>query len=424
MHNDLPRLSSVVRTTRRFPIRSATARSGSVVLLTSLLWLGASRPQLWAEGFRNPTVGTLGLGQSGARIAQVDDATAIQHNPANLAGLTSPQLAYEQSIVYVRSDFTAPGGASTHTVNPWKLLPNLFAAWPLSDQKWAFGLGVTTPYGLSTEWDPNGLFRYSAPHFAELMTVNFNPTVAARLTETLSFGAGVDVMWSQLTLKQFIPLGPGTDGEAQLKGNGTGVSGNAGLTWQIAPRHRLAATIRLPMDIDYGGKATLGPARGSFSSAISYPMIIGVGYGYQLTDTVNVGADFEWLQFSNFQNLPLRIGAPLNAFSQTVPEAWRDTYTAGVGGSWQFAPGWVARLSYQFFETPVPDQTFSPTIPDANQQVITMGLAYQSGHHALGLSYGADFYNRRHISTDQMPAFNGTYEFTVHLIAASYHYSF
>jgi long-chain fatty acid transport protein len=398
------------------------------LLLALLLGLGAaSLGPAWAEGFRNPTIGTFGLGRSGAKIAQIEDASAVQYNPANLVDLAVPQLAYEQSLVYAHVDFTQPGVGSTSTINPWKAIPNAFAAWPLVEGKWAVGLGLTTPYGLSTEWDPNGLFRYAAPHFSELITVNFNPTVAVRLSDKLSLGAGVDVMWSQVTLKQYLsPLAPVA--EARLKGDGTGVSANAGLTWQIAPRHRLAATVRLPMNIDYGGDATVNnvpaplapffPSSGSFSTSIGFPMIIGAGYGFQVSDTVRLGTDFEWLQFSNFDKLPLGGLAP------PVPENWRDTFTAGLGGDWQFAPGWFARLSYQFFQSPVPDSTFSPSIPDANQNVLTVGLAWQSGHHALAVSYGADFYDDRHITNNQNPAFNGNYRFVVHLLAASYRFSF
>lgn len=419
-----------------WPCRLVLLRPGATLALAVALTTSSLSPTL-AEGFRNPTIGTFGLGRSGAKIAQIEDASAVQYNPANLVDLAVPQLAYEQSLVYAHVDFTQPGVGSTSTINPWKAIPNAFAAWPLAEGKWAVGLGLTTPYGLSTEWDPNGLFHYAAPHFSELITVNFNPTVAVRLSDKLSLGAGVDVMWSQVTLKQFYPwalvvgnpLAP--DGAARIKGDGTGVSGNLGLTWQIAPRHRLAATVRLPITIDYGGQFTINnvPApvfaeRSSFSTSVSFPMIVGAGYGFQVSETVRLGADFEWLQFSNFDNLPLRIGAPPPGLPANVPENWRDTFTAGLGGDWQFAPGWFARLSYQFFQSPVPNSTFSPSIPDANQNVLTVGLAWQSGHHALAISYGADFYDDRHITNNQNPAFNGNYRFVVHLLAASYRFAF
>ncbi len=105
-------------------------------------------------------------------------------------------------------------------------------------------------------------------------------------------------------------------------------------------------------------------------------------------------------------------------------ENWRDTFTVGIGGDWKFADHWVARAGYQFYQSPVPDSTFSPTIPDSDQNVFTVGLGYKRGHHSLEAAYGLDFYNARNISTDQNPAFNGRYTFNVHLFSFSYRYSF
>ena len=72
----------------------------------------------------------------------------------------------------------------------------------------------------------------------------------------------------------------------------------------------------------------------------------------------------------------------------------------------------------------MPDSTFSPTIPDADQNVFTIGLGYALGHHSFEAAYGLDFYGDRNIRNDQNPAFNGDYKIHVHLISFSYRYSF
>ena len=110
--------------------------------------------------------------------------------------------------------------------------------------------------------------------------------------------------------------------------------------------------------------------------------------------------------------------------SQNIAEDWHNTFTAGIGAAWQFAEHWVLRGGYEYFESPVPDSTFSPTIPDANQNVFTIGLGWKSGHHSLEASYGQDFYQDRNITHDQNPAYNGKYTFNVHLISLAYDYSF
>ena len=386
----------------------------------------------FAEGFRDATIGAFDLGRSGGRIAQVDDATAVQNNPANLADVTNTEAQLTPSVIYINVDYKAPGGQSASTVHPVKVLPNIFASIPLNDRLTA-GLGVTVPYGLGNQWDKSssafqlGGPLYNAANFGKLTTININPSVAAKLGEHLQIGVGLDVMWSDLEIRQFVsPYLPGV--EAHADGDGVGVGGNLGITWKIDDRQRLALTYRSTMTVDYSGTARLenfpGTPSTSFGSQIKYPNIVQLGYGIALTDKIRLESDVEWVQFSMFKNLGVTTGnTPIGPLTQNVPENWRDTFTVGFGGDWKFADHWVLRAGYQFFESPVPDSTLSPTIPDANQNVFTIGLGWHGRHSSLEAAYGLDFYNDRNI-TDPANPIHGKYSFNVHLISLAYNYAF
>ena len=405
------------------------------------------------EGFRNPTIGALDLGRSGGRIAQVDDASAVQQNPANLVGITNAEAQLTPSIVFIRANFqsAAAPGQSANTKDPWKLLPNFFVSAPLKNDRFAVGLGVTVPYGLGNEWNQNtsafapftGSLRYQTPYSSDLQTVNLNPSVAIRLSDSLFIGVGLDVMWSSLTLKQYYPsflLGGAGDSNLKADGDGWGIGGNLGLTWKITEHQRFAVTYRSPMDVDYSGSFTMdnitpteayygATAKSGFKTTVKFPTIVSAGYGLDLTDKIRLESDFEWIEFSRFKSLDLNAGNNSILFtllgkSSSTPQNWHNTFTAGIGGDWQFADHWVLRGGYQYFESPVPDSTFSPTIPDASQNVITLGLGWKSRHHSLEAAYGLDIYNERHITNDQNPMFNGKYTFNVHLFSLAYSYSF
>ena len=394
-----------------------------------------------AEGFRNPTIGTFDLGRSGGRIAQVDDSSAVQQNPANLVDMTNIEAQLTPTVVYISADFHSPSGQSASSKDPWKFLPNFFASMPLKNDRLAIGLGITMPYGIGEEWNrnssafnqPAGVFTYNAPYFSQLTTLNFNPAVSMKLGNKIQIGAGLDVMWSELEFKQYLfsgvpPAAPNLD--AHVDGTGVGLGGNLGITWNITDRQRLAATYRSPITIDYSGSTTFdnfprGVPGTSFNSQINFPAIVSVGYGFQVNDKVRLETDAEWIQFSRVKNLSVNVGAnALNVPSQNIPENWRDTFTVGFGGDWKFADHWVFRAGYQFFQSPVPDSTFSPTIPDADQNVITIGIGWKGRHNSLEAAYGLDFYSTRNITTDQNPAFNGKYTFNVHLFSLAYRCSF
>ncbi|MCC6235559.1 MAG: TonB-dependent receptor [Verrucomicrobiales bacterium] len=405
--------------------------------LAALLILTPALPLL-AEGFRSPTTGAAGLGTTGGRIVFVDDASAVFHNPANLVGLTQWEAAAEPTLVYHSVEFQSPLGGTARTEDAWKLLPHFFAGGPVAGDRVAAGIGFSTPYGLSIDWEPEGALRYVAPRFVQLKTINANPSVAVRLLDNLSLGAGFDAMWGELTLSQYTPWSLATgipglpDGDMRAQSRGIGFSGNAGLTWEFVPHHRLAVTLRAPSSIDFEGDLRITNTPGvpggdtllPLESEIRFPTIVTLGYGLEINDRLHVEANVEWLEFSRFESLPLTLPVPLPGLPTEVPQNWEDTFTAGLSATYLLNDHWRLRASYQFFETPVPDETYSPSIPDANQHAVAVGVGYRGGHHRFDLSYSRVFYEDREITGNLVPAFNGHYEIDVHLFSAAYGFRF
>ena len=124
------------KTTYRLCLKNSLLRLGTAFVMFAVV-AGA-----FSEGFRNPTIGTFGLGRSGGRIAQVDDSTAVQQNPANLIGITNAEIQLTPSVVYISADFqsTTVPGQSASTKDPWKLLPNFFASVPLKNDQVVVGI--------------------------------------------------------------------------------------------------------------------------------------------------------------------------------------------------------------------------------------------------------------------------------------------
>lgn len=408
----------------------------------------ASAASSFGEGFRNPPAGAYSLGRAGARFAQNDDPSTAYHNPANIVEIEGTTLSIAPSAVYISIE---RNGGTEETTDGLKLLPNFFATHKFND-KLSLGLAIVAPYGLSNEWDQKkggfadmsapGTLRYQAPWYTEMKTVDVNPSVSYRILDNLSVGAGLNVHWSELTFKRYFPwqFFGGTEGAMKARGDGFGFGANAGITWEIVEGHRLAATYRSPIEVDYDGYLKIenftanpfgGAPRSHFGTRIETPTIVGLGYGVQLTEAIQLEANFEWLEFSNFETLSLDTGANnilLNSGASTAPivqpQNWDDTFTVGIGGSWQMCSEWRLNASYQYYESPVPNAFFTTTIPDGDQNVFTVGLQWKRGKHAFEFAYGGIFYDERNISNVVNPVYNGRYDITVHLFALSYNFAF
>ena len=396
-----------------------------------------------ADGFRNPPDTASTLGRIGGRIAQVDDAAAAFYNPANMVDLARPSVMVSALVGYNHADYSSAWGGATDTEDPWKALPSLYVVWPGGDGQYSLGFAANLPFGRSTEWDKAGYFRYSTPYYAELSVYEFSPSFACDLGGGVSLGVGLDIYYSSLDFRQVVPwslaLGiPAPDGEMKAAGNGTGFGVNAGLTWRMTSSQRVALTYRSPFDIQYDGDLTIEdiPAGAAgmvastsdFETKFKFPTIVGLGYGVQLTKTVRVEADVEWLQFSRFDSLDVDAGVNnallASAGLSTMRQNWDDTWTFGVGGDWKFAPDWVLRAGYIYLQSPAPNETFMPTMLDVNQSVVSVGLGYKHGPHAVDVAYALGIFDDRSISDNANTAYNGDYEFEGHLAALSYSYWF
>ncbi len=400
-----------------------------------------------ADGFRNPP-GTAGaLGDIGARYLTEDGPEAMSYNPANLSDTKKVESAL--SILYVDSqtDYSAPTGAKGSTDTDPALIPGAYIAWPIND-KWVGGFGISSPFGQSTAWEKDGPFRYVAPYFAELRTINFNPTIATRINEQLAIGVGADIMWSDLDFRQSYPWVSVTqdpsdpDGTARIEGDGVGVGGNIGLTWTPKKGHEVAVTYLSAIEVDYEGDANFSsvpPAgklppplgaivtpRSDFDSNIEFPAIASVSYGHQCNEKLYVGVSVEWLQFSNYDTLPVDVGnnAPLLQVSE-IPQDWDDTFTYGLGLDYAISEQLVARAGYIFLESPIPDETLAPTLPNNDQHTVTIGLGYTKDAHSFDLAYAYSFFEDRDIDNNQNPAFNGSYDTDYsHLVGFTYGYTY
>jgi long-chain fatty acid transport protein len=89
---------------------------------------------------------------------------------------------------------------------------------------------------------------------------------------------------------------------------------------------------------------------------------------------------------------------------------------------------------YLYGETPVPDETFSPSIPDADTHLITLGAGINYRQFKIDLAYGYQVMEsrRKNNDVDDDPATpldittsaNGVYDTTLHLLGFSFTYTF
>lgn len=412
----------------------------------------------WADGYRNPPPTAEGIAKSGANMVFVDDASSIFYNPANLTDLNKASVVFDLTLARTESTYTsAYSGQKATSDADWNALPNLFIGAPVGDNGFAVGLGISTPFGQGSSYNKNDLvntnaFSNGAPpaiHEGQIALININPTVAFRINDQISIGMGADIYYSKLNFKQLYPWGElgippfiynEGNGNAEVEADGYGFGGNAAITWNISEAQRLAFSYRSEVKVEYEGDFdinTVGPPvpppfgngvdpafasiSSDFSMDIKYPTILGVGYGIELTDTIRLEANLEWLEWSVNDSQTADLG--VNG-AQPIPQNWDDTFTFGIGGDWQLDENWVARVGYAFIQSPIPDQTMAPILPDADRHALSLGFGYTTGSHTFDASYTYSIYGSRNVSPAENQLFPGSYDIDSDLLGLTYSYSF
>ncbi len=403
----------------------------SFALLLSLIAI----PAFSAEGLRALPDTAEAMGMIGGRLAVTDDASVIRHNPATLADFTDTLLTVTYQPWYGKTDFTGSLGQTDSMIHPWKHTGSLYLAHSLNEEV-TLGFGVNAPFGVAISWPETGAFRYEGASDVSLQTIAFNPAVGLKINDEVSVGLGLDIYRSDLNLRQRFPWAlvvsaPVPDGTMNFEGNGWGIGGYLGINFKLSDRHQLALTGRLPVSVDYEGDFTIDNIpdptaalpTSRFTSEIEHPGSVGVGYAFTATERLTFGLDFEWIQNSTHDDVPLNIGTnqPLLNGKTAVPLAWEDSISVGFGVEYQWVEKLTLRAGYLYSDTPMSETTWNPAIPADDRHIFSLGFEYSWDEcNTIDFAYSLIHMPNSKITNNVTPAFNGMYSYSWDILTLSY----
>jgi len=388
-----------------------------------------------AAGFALIEQNASGLGNAYAGAAAVAaDASTIYFNPAGMTLLPDRQLVVAGHLIKPRAAFSGdavfttpplkdtpvPGGQGGDAGN-WALVPNAYFAYRLSPQV-HLGVGINAPFGLATEYDPDWVGRTQAVK-SELKTVNINPSIAYKVNETLSLGAGLSIQAIKAELTNFA----GALGTAKVKGDDYGWGFNLGALWQPAPATRVGFAYRSEIDYTLEGRATFtgnALANGDITADTTRPASASLSLFHRLSPKFDLLADVTWTGWSAFD--ALRIVRTNGTLLSYTLENWEDILRYSLGTTWHMSDKLSLRGGVAYDEAPVSDIYRTPRIPDGARTWIAFGGQYRlSKQSALDFGYAHLFVNAPGLrSSDNGTTLNGEYDSQVDILSAQYTHSF
>jgi long-chain fatty acid transport protein len=362
-----------------------------------------------------------GLGNAYAGSAAIgEDASANYFNPASITLL--PGMNVSAGVVGIKPSFkfsnggtTGPTGAALSggdggDAGSWAAVPNAHFTWEVNPRVW-LGLSVGAPFGLMTDYEKGWAGRYHSEKFS-IESININPSIAFKATDTLSVGLGVNYMHLDADYRkaQFVPgvaMGPftlpGGDLNAKVKAKGDGWGWNLGLLWQATPDTRFGLSYRskvkinadgtttisnrsIPSTLKLGGAQIPNPVLGSpqiqqalgahnAETTVELPDTAILSMVHQLNERWTLLGDVSWTGWSSIPELKIvNTGVPNSTLDLRFKDAWR----VALGAHYRHSDAWTFKGGVAWDQSPVQDDAFRPSsLPDNDRYWVSLGAQYR-----------------------------------------------
>jgi len=398
-----------------------------------------------------------GMGNAYAGAAAVaEDASTIFFNPAGMSLLPSSEFAVAGHAINLSAEFSGTatnpvalgGGAATGgtggDLGSTGFVPNLYVTWKL-DEKWDLGLGINAPFGLVTEYDSDWVGRFQGVK-SEITTINVNPAVSYKVSDTISIGGGINYQQLDAELTNAVVLGPATEGDVSLEADDDGWGWNIGAMFQLSPATRLGIAYRSEIDYELEGNATatfMGAVvgGGAVNADVTLPDMLSLSVAFQASDRFELLADITRTGWSSIDQVKV-VDLATGTLADVLVLDYDDAYRYSIGGNYVLNDKWTLKAGLAYDETPVKSaETRTVRIPDNNRTWISIGGQLKAGASSrwdFGYTHifieDADINNTR---SQQAPGFttptpapgtattvSGNYEGSVDILSVQYTYSF
>lgn len=403
--------------------RKAVNLAAAVLAAIALCATGAR-----AQGFSVYEHDACTMGRAGVGVASpCSGGSAIFYNPAGIVTGQAGRWNVSSGVTMIppRGSFVPDAGTSTDLVANNIPVPNIYVTRQIGS-RFALGVGMFAPYGLTTEWPTTSPGRFLS-YKASIKGIYIQPTIAFRVTPRIQLGAGFDIVRSAVDLKQRVDLSsqllPGTTtpfsaigipvgtdfADARLHGAATAYGAHFGIIFRPTDALSLGARFLTGVTIEGAGYAgftqvatgivlaagnPLGAPAGTpldavlagqfagtgrlvtqtVKASIPMPYQLVFGFDYRVSQALHVMADAQLTNWSAFEQLPLTLGV---IGPDTLYENYGNTLGFRAAAEYAVTPKFNLRVGFLTHPAAAPDHSVTPLLPEAKRVEGTIGAGYQ-----------------------------------------------
>lgn len=395
-------------------------RAAFKVALSAIAVAAAFASTAHAAGFMltEQSAGALGRAYAGAGVDGTD-LSGVYYNPATMVLHKGTAIQMGFVGIGLNLDYVGENGETANGRNKSQAIPHGYFIHQINDKVW-FGLGMTVPFGMGTEYDDDWADNQHGIS-ATILTFDLNPNFAFKLSEKFSVGFGASIQYAQADLKIRKALSESNSAltaESEIDADSIAWGWNVGMMWSPVENFRVGVSYRSKIKHDAEGDFTLDRAQMN-GQAVSGDSLIEQGNGMlESPDTVAMGKDlitlgtvlnmqsfdgyatvtapawamasvawdvndlvslygtFRWTDWSSFDQLDITTNVP--GVGGSIPNKWRDTYLGSLGMDLRLTDWWTLRGGIAYESSPIANPQYrTAIIPDADRWWFAIGSSFK-----------------------------------------------
>lgn len=306
------------------------------LLAATLAWPMVSQ----AGGLYLYEIGTSDLGFAGAgTAARAEDASTVYANPAGMTRLPGKQLTLGGQALYGKAEYKLDGqgllkGSDPGNVVGWLPGMSAFYSHSVSDQFKA-GVAMYGNFGLALDFGNQWAGRNLVDKTA-LMALTVQPTVAYRVNDRWSWGAGLTANYGVLKLERVAVLGGAT---TEQKDNDWAFGARLGMMYEPSKTTRFGMVWGSRSELDFNVNPSV---TGLLGRTHTLPLTANVPTPQQLMGSVYHRLDDRWALLGNlgWQDWSRFGGTTIEANGTTSTSSLqlKDTWHAAFGVQYTLNP--------------------------------------------------------------------------------------
>lgn len=391
-------------------------RAAFKVALSAIAVAAAFASTAHAAGFMltEQSAGALGRAYAGAGVDGTD-LSGVYYNPATM--VLHKGTAIQMGFVGIGLNLDYVGEKDGQEVtangrNKSQAIPHGYIVHQINDKAW-FGLGMTVPFGMGTEYDDDWA---ESEHgiSATILTFDLNPNFAFKLSEKFSVGMGASIQYASADLKIRKNITKEANGilsavgqdpvksasvRSEIDADSIAWGWNVGMMWSPLENLRFGVSYRSKITHDAEGdlsidQLSVSPGNPVASQTLETNLSGAGNYGdmtgaatvtapawamasvaWDVNDLVSLYGTFRWTDWSSFDEL--KIDGDGKTVS-SIPNKWRDTYLGSLGMDLRLTDWWTLRGGIAYESSPIANPQYrTAIIPDADRWWFAIGSSFK-----------------------------------------------